>query len=39
LKDSTSPEDRESRLKLSSLASRILHQGLELLGIQTLERM
>jgi len=39
LKDSVSSEDRESRLKLASLTSRIIHQGLELLGIQTLERM
>lgn len=39
LKSDVSPEDRQSRLRLASLTSRVLRQGLDLLGIQTLERM
>ncbi|MDT4881481.1 Arginine--tRNA ligase [compost metagenome] len=33
------PEQQESRLKLAALAGRTLKQGLELLGLETLERM
>jgi len=39
LKADISKEDRQSRLKLANLTSRVLRQGLDLLGIQTLERM
>lgn len=39
LKSDVSTKDRQSRLKLASLTSRVLRQGLDLLGIQTLERM
>ena len=34
-----SPEQQESRLKLAALTGRTLKQGLELLGLETLERM
>ncbi|SDJ26242.1 arginyl-tRNA synthetase [Pseudomonas delhiensis] len=33
------PEQQESRLKLAALTGRTLKQGLELLGLETLERM
>ncbi|MCY1409784.1 Arginine--tRNA ligase [compost metagenome] len=33
------PAQQESRLKLAALAGRTLKQGLELLGLETLERM
>ena len=33
------PEQRDSRLRLSALTGRTLRQGLNLLGIETLERM
>jgi arginyl-tRNA synthetase len=39
LKENVEPELRDSRLMLSILASRILQQGLDLLGIDVMERM
>lgn len=33
------PKQRDSRLRLAALTGRVLKQGLELLGLQTLERM
>ena len=33
------PQDRDSRLRLAALTGRTLAQGLNLLGINTLERM
>jgi arginyl-tRNA synthetase len=39
LKKSVSEECRQSRLKLANLTARVLRQGLDLLGIKTLERM
>ncbi|MCY1422400.1 Arginine--tRNA ligase [compost metagenome] len=34
-----SPEQQQSRLRLAALTGRTLKQGLELLGLETLERM
>ncbi|MEH8021408.1 arginine--tRNA ligase [Rheinheimera metallidurans] len=39
LKDGVEPTQRDSRLMLSIFAARMLKQGLELLGIETMERM
>tara|TARA_R110002126_G_scaffold43475_31_gene124672 strand:- start:8007 stop:9746 length:1740 start_codon:yes stop_codon:yes gene_type:complete len=39
LKEGVEPELRNSRLMLSILASRVLQQGLDLLGIEVMERM
>ena len=39
LKDDTSEADRHSRLALSKATARTLSQGLELLGIETMQKM
>ncbi|SNY46632.1 arginyl-tRNA synthetase [Arsukibacterium tuosuense] len=39
LKEGVEPELRDSRLMLSILASKVLQQGLDLLGIEVMERM
>ncbi len=39
LKEDISPELRESRLQLADLTARTIKQGLELLGIQVLDRL
>ncbi|QBL09984.1 arginine--tRNA ligase [Rheinheimera sp. D18] len=39
LKEGVEPAQRDSRLMLSIFAARMLKQGLELLGIETMERM
>ena len=39
LKDGIEPETRDSRLRLCHLVARTIEQGLELLGIEVMERM
>ncbi|RKF13330.1 arginine--tRNA ligase [Alginatibacterium sediminis] len=39
LKDGTSEADKNSRLQLATITAKVIHQGLDLLGIETLERM
>jgi arginyl-tRNA synthetase len=39
LKPEVSEEQRQSRLQIASLTARTLHLGLDLLGIETMERM
>lgn len=39
LKEGVAPQTRDSRLMMTNLVSRTLSQGLELLGIETMEKM
>lgn len=39
LKDGVSPEQRDSRLRLCAASAQVLHTGLDLLGIETMDKM